>query len=70
MKDLIEALQILLKYADDNYTPTHCEHDVFYVYCGIDVKTVNKEDILKLAELSFVWDSEFDCFYSYRFGSC
>jgi hypothetical protein len=32
MKDLIEALGILLRYQKaDTYAPTHCEHDVLLV---------------------------------------
>jgi hypothetical protein len=70
MKDLIKALQILLKYANDDYGPTHCEHDMLYVGCNIDIEKVTGEDVTKLDELGFLWDDDHDCFISYRFGSC
>ena len=70
MKDLIEALQILLKYANDDRCPTHCEHDQLYIGCGIELEKVTKEDIDKLDELGFFWDEESDGFISFRFGSC
>ena len=38
MKDLIEALQILLKYANDDRDPTHCEHDQLYVGYSLFIK--------------------------------
>ena len=67
MKDLIEALQIFLKYGNP-YNPTHCEHDILTV-CGIEPSDVSKEDKAKLGKLGFcVSDSE-ECFCSYRFGS-
>lgn len=67
MKDLIEALQIFLKYGDP-YAPTHCEHDVMYVMISPDV--VSDEDTSKLDELGFYPDDEIsECFSSYRFGS-
>lgn len=67
MDKLIEALQIFLKYGNPVY-PTHCEHDVLYVV-GITKKQVSKEDRVKLRELSFYWDKEEDCWFSYRYGS-
>jgi len=70
MKDLIEALQILLKYANDDRNPTHCEHDQLYVGCGIELKKVTKEDINRLDELGFFWSDEDEGFISFRFGSC
>lgn len=70
MKDLIKALQILLKYSNDGRKPTHCEHDVIYVYSGIEIEKVSPEDIDKLEELGFFWDEDYDCFASFRFGSC
>lgn len=66
MNDLIEALQIFLKYGDPAY-PTHCEHDVLTI-CGIDWVDVNSEDIVKLDELGF-FIGEFDSFQSFKFGS-
>jgi len=43
MNDLLKALTILAKYADDTYSPTHCEHDVMYVYAGIDAEMFQKK---------------------------
>jgi hypothetical protein len=68
MKDLIEALTILLKYGDP-YAPTHCEHDVLHVYCGVDPALVSDADRTRLDELSFTPSDE-GGFYSFRFGSC
>ena len=48
MKDLIEALQILLKYANDDRNPTHCEHDQLYVGCGIAYESVTKKILTNL----------------------
>ena len=70
MKDLIEALQILLKYANDDRNPTGCEHDMLYVCCGIELEKVSFEDVEKLEELGFFWNEETDTFASYRYGSC
>lgn len=70
MKDLIQALQILLKYANDDRNPTHCEHDQLYIGCGIELEKVTKEDIDKLDELGFFWSDEDEGFISFRFGSC
>jgi hypothetical protein len=73
MKDLIEALTILLKYCDgDKYSPTHCEHDVLHVYVDLPV---SDEDKTKLEELGFRSGDGFGgdddtSFSSYRFGSC
>jgi hypothetical protein len=68
MKDLIEALQIFLKYGDPR-NPTHCEHDVMLV-C-IDPKLVSDEDKARLKELGFFVGREFgdEAFQSFRFGS-
>jgi hypothetical protein len=70
MKDLIEVLQILLKYANDDRCPTHCEHDELSICCGIELEKVSKEDIEKLEELGIFWSEIDDCFKSFRFGSC
>jgi len=60
MRDLIEALVILLKYANDDRNPTHCEHDKLYIFAGIDDKEkISKEDLKRLDELGFFW-SEVD----------
>lgn len=64
MKELIEALQIFLKYDNPTY-PTHCEHDVLWVL--IDPDLVSDEDKKRLGELGFFVED--DCFQSFRFGS-
>ena len=67
MKELIEALQIFMKYGDKRW-PTHCEHDELIV--DIDPAIVSAEDTAKLEELSFLPNHDESYFYSYRFGSC
>ena len=66
MSDLVEALQIFLKYGNP-HNPTHCEHDVLTIM-DIDPSVVSKEDKIRLDELGFFVDNE-DCFCSFRFGS-
>jgi len=72
MKDLIEALTILMKYGGaDKYAPTHCEHDVFAVAgIGVSLEMVSEADAERLDELGFHWSDEYDCWASFRFGSC
>ena len=70
MKDLIEALQILLKYANEDRNPTHCEHDQLYIGCGIEKEMVSEEDIKRLDELGIFWSDSDEGFISFRFGSC
>ncbi len=69
MKDLIEALTIMLKYGNPEH-PTHCEHDQLTI-CGIDPRKVSKEDKARLKELSFDVTKQYGepQFYSFRFGS-
>lgn len=67
MKDLIEALQIFLKY-QDNYNPTHCEHDVLWVV-GITKEEVSTEDIARLDELGFYYSNADGSWQSFRYGS-
>ncbi len=67
MEELIEALQIFLKYKNETF-PTHCEHDILMVV-GITEEEVSEEDKQKLDELNFFWSSEYDCWVSYRYGS-
>lgn len=67
MKDLIEALTILLKYGNPR-NPTHCEHDELTI-CGIHPKKVSKEDKAKLDKLGFFESEGDECFRSFRFGS-
>lgn len=68
---LIEAFSILRKYGNREY-PTHCEHDIMYVFPkSFDI---SEEDISRLGELGFHYDDNHEiggeCFYSYLFGSC
>lgn len=69
MKDLIQALEILLQYGNPKY-PTHCEHDVLTI-CGIDPEKVSDSDKKKLDELGFFVSDECGdkCFQSFHFGS-
>ena len=69
MKDLIEALTILLKYGNPAY-PTHCEHDVLTI-CGINPADVSEEDKAALSKLGFDVGEQYgdESFYSYRYGS-
>ncbi len=72
MKDLIEALQIFLKYKNETY-PTHCEHDVMYIM-DVTKEEVSEEDRKRLEELGFFHDD--DCeegagegWMSFKYGS-
>jgi len=69
VKDLIDALTILLKYGNPEY-PTHCEHDQLYI-CGIDPEEVSKEDKKQLKKLGFEITKEHGekQFYSFKYGS-
>lgn len=69
MKDLIEALTILLKYGNPDY-PTHCEHDQLFI-CDIDPDKVSKEDKKQLKKLGFDVTSQYGekQFYSNKYGS-
>jgi hypothetical protein len=70
MKDLIEALTILLKYGDP-FFPTHCEHGKLFVNINPDL--VSNEDVSHLRVLGFSpGNDEFESsgFVSYLFGSC
>jgi hypothetical protein len=69
MKNLIEALQIFLKYGNPSF-PTHCEHDVLMIV-GIDPEIVSEDDKQKLDELGFFVSEEYGekMFQSFRFGS-
>lgn len=69
MEDLIRALQILLKYANDDRNPTNCSHDVLYICAGISPDAVSDADKSELEDLGF-FDNGEDSFMSYRFGSC
>ena len=71
MDELIEALTILGKYmsAQKRKYPTHCEHDVLMV-CHVPHQAVSDEDEARLKVLGFDWDEQYDCWSSFRFGSC
>lgn len=73
MKDLIEALTILYKYAPELNYPFHCEHDVLYV--DVSPNVVSDKDKLRLEQLGFLdgtgsEDGFENGFYSFRYGSC
>ena len=67
MSKLVEALQIFLKYRDEEY-PTHCEHDTLYIM-GVTLDEVSTTDQERLSVLGFKWNSREDCWYSFRYGS-
>jgi hypothetical protein len=67
MEQLIEALQIFLKYKNSKY-PTHCEHDVLYIM-EVSKEDVSPEDVRKLKKLGFFWSKDEDCFMSFHYGS-
>ena len=64
MRDLIEALQIFLKYKNNEW-PTHCEHDELFI---IGVGEVSEEDAAKLDKLGF-FRNDVDGWSSFKFGS-
>ena len=66
MNDLIEALQLFRKYANEKW-PTHCEHDEMWIM-GVGREMVSDADHKRLDELGFFWSEE-DCYKSFRFGS-
>jgi len=70
VSDLIEALQILLKYGNPEY-PTNCQHDVMMIHPDIDPGKVSHEDLTRLEELEFIVSNEDGerHFRSYHFGS-
>jgi hypothetical protein len=67
MEKLIEALQIFLKYRNETY-PTHCEHDILMI-SRITEDEVSQDDKKRLNDLEFNWNSEYECWTSYRYGS-
>ncbi len=67
MEDLIKALQIFLKYKNEEY-PTHCEHDTLMVV-GITEDEVSDEDKIELEKLGFHWNNADEGWVSYRYGS-
>lgn len=76
MDQLIEALQIMARYGNVPF-PTHCEHDVLYVYPKVAPAQFTAGDVDRLEELGFQVNREAGetledatGFYSFRFGSC
>lgn len=68
MRDLIEAIQIFLKYVDgDVEHPTWCAHDELNF--AIDIK-VSDEDRSRLDKLGFFEDKNEGGWKSFRYGSC
>lgn len=67
MEDLIKALTIFSKYRNEKW-PTHCEHDILMIM-GIEEDELSFEDSTEVQSLGFRWNSEYDCWTSYRFGS-
>ena len=67
MEQLIEALNIFLKYGNPEY-PTWCEHDALHI-CDIDDEKVSEEDKKELEKLGFFVDEQEGGFISYKFGS-
>ena len=72
MDQLIEALQIFLKYGNPSH-PTHCEHDILYVYPGVTAAEMWDDDVEQLEQLGFTPDDEFGnegAWSSFKYGSC
>lgn len=68
MKDLLEAITIMMKYSNDEY-PTNCDHDILR-FNSIDSTKVSKEDLKRLEELGFEDDrDDIGGFYSFKYGS-
>ncbi len=70
MKDLIKALTILLKYANDDRNPIYFKHDELHIGCGITRDMVSKQDLDELDQLGVFWSEIDESFMSFRFGSC
>ncbi len=58
MKDLIEALNIFLKYRDSP-TPTYCEHEELKIF-AVTEEEVSDDDRSRLAQLGFLWSDDED----------
>ena len=68
MSDLIEALQIFLKYGNSKY-PTNCSHDELAIM-NITKDQVSETDLIRLDELGFFWSEEDGGYFkSFKFGS-
>jgi hypothetical protein len=67
MEQLIKALNIFLKYRNEEY-PTSCEQDVLLI-TGITHDEVSDEDKVLLKDLGFTWSDHDGCWISFRYGS-
>ncbi len=67
MKDLIEALTIFAKYADNSEWPLNCSHDLLTICAGVPAE-LEPADVERVKELGFFWGE--DAWQSHRFGSC
>lgn len=67
LSELIEGLQIFLKYGDVEW-PTHCEHDELWI-TNVALTALTSEDRARLEELGFIYDEDDESYKSYAFGS-
>lgn len=71
MNDLIESLQIFSKYFDaTNAYPTHCGPDILALRVADNPDGITSVDRARLEQLSWHFNDEYECWCSYRFGSC
>jgi hypothetical protein len=71
MKDLIEILNIFLKYVPNDISwPTSCSHDELTFCLDIELENVSTEDLARLEELGVFYSESDGCFKSFRYGSC
>lgn len=72
MEDLIKAFTIFMKYVQkDEYVysyPTSCDHDELRVH--VPPSRISDIDLKELGELGFSPDYNWNCFVSYKYGSC
>ena len=69
MDDLIEALNIFLKYTNTR-NPTGCEHDIMHIFDAPHPAKMEPGDAERLVVLGFEWDADdLEQWYSFRFGS-
>lgn len=66
MRQLIEILEILLKYSDipDSAFPLAAEHEIVW-FQDVDPNKVSVEDINRLDALGVHIDTEYNCFAMY-----
>lgn len=70
MEDFMKAMAIFQKYMKEEvYAPFNCSHDEMHFYGGFDPSDVSEEDITELDRLGW-FESEYEGFMSFRFGSC